>query len=970
MRFAYSKISVALLASSVLLPNYALAEQVDNIEQVEQTETITVTGSRIQRSSAAAPVPTTVIDANQIKQLGFNNAGDILNSLPAIAGSLGARSRTDGLSDDSAGLELPNLRGLGENRTLVLIDGRRQVGSSLGKSSVDVSSIPTQMIERVEVITGAAGAVYGADAVSGVVNFIMKKSYDGIRIDAKSGQTDRGDGEENTFSLLAGTDYANGRGNLMFSFDYTDREGVRAVDRKWSENYIGWVNSEAYFKGSGLPQQRINHDYGFLPLNNAGIVSSSGFRPYFGEQGLIALGYDPIGQLAVQTFDQDGNMVDARFNCVQPGITCEGDDAFKIQPYNMISTPTERIIASVRTNLEIDDNHLVFADFKYSATKGRNTSQGVFSDGTYGPTFVVTADNPFLEPYTPLVNAIAEAGLAQVYVNKAFDGLGNAETKNNFELWQFVAGARGQLTDSIGYEFTVQRGENDIRLEQYDNDIAKFKQAMFAVRDASGNIVCADPSGGCAPIDPFGINSASDAAREFVMDYYGVDGKLTQTVVNFAINGDLAELPAGYVQFAAGVEYRDEESSSTPDEILRPGGLTGKTYLGGRAVVDGGYDVTEVFGELLIPVVSDAAFAQDLTLETAVRYSDYSTVGGEVAYKAGIDWTINDEVRVRASHGLATRAPNVGELFRPEETQLQVVADPCSIRNINLGKNVAKRQENCASIGVPDGWASFTDGGEIAVMVSGNENLESEESTSNTIGLVYTPQAIDNFSLALDYWNIEIDNAIARPAVNEILSNCFDFEMSGNPFCDLISRGTEQDPLALKSVRNQEVNVAALSASGYDVEMNYLVDLAQGSVLFNLVGSYYDKREQLLNADSPDEIVYLAGVRRAPKARGYFNVTYNNDNWSAHLGFNYLGSSRIAFTDPDSDPVYPQNSIDSVVYTNVRGSYNFNDNLNLYFGVNNLMDKGPQANRPSIQMGTGVYDAIGRSYYLGLNYEF
>ena len=958
MRFTYSKISAALFASSMMLPAQAFNEQIENIDQAEQTETITVTGSRIQRSSAAAPVPTTVLDANQIKELGFNNAGDILNSLPAISGSIGARSRTDGLSDASAGLELPNLRGLGENRTLVLIDGRRHVGSSLGNSSVDVSSIPTQMIERVEVITGAAGAVYGADAVSGVVNFIMKKSYDGIRIDAKSGQTDRSDGEENTFSLLAGTDYADGRGNLMFSFDYTDREGVNATDRKWSENYIGWVANEQYFPGSGLPQRRINHDLGFSPLNNAGYVSGGGWWTV------------PIGNLPAQTFDEDGAMRDLVIaNC--QGIICEGDDSYKIQPYNMISTPTERVIASVRTNLEFGDSHLAFADFKYSSTKGRNISQGVFSDGYYGPIFVVEANNPFLEPYQPLVNAIADAGLERVFVNKAFDGLGSAPTKNSFELWQFVAGVRGDLTDSIGYEFTVQRGENDVRLEQYDNDIAKFKQAMFAVRDASGNIVCADPTGGCVPIDPFGINSASQEAADFVMDYYGVDGKLTQTVVNFAVNGDLAELPAGYLQFAAGIEYRDEESASTPDEILRPGGLTGKTYLGGRAVVDGGYDVTEVFGELLIPVVSDASFAQDLTIETAVRYSDYSTVGGEVAYKAGVDWTINDEVRVRASHGLATRAPNVSELFRPGETQLTGVADPCSAKNINLGPNSAMRKANCAALGIPEGWESFSDGGEVPIIVSGNENLESEESTSNTIGLVYTPSALDGFSMAIDYWDIEIDNAIARPNASGILQNCVDFDMEGNPFCGLINRGTSDDPHQIASIRNQEVNVAALSAKGYDLEVNYMFDLAQGSVLFNLVGSYYDERDELLNANKPDEVVHRVGIARAPKARGYFNVTYNNDNWSAHLGFNYLGSSRIAMVDEEQiDPVYPQNSIDSVVYTNVRGSYNFSEDLNLYFGVNNLMDQGPQANRPSIQMGTGVYDAIGRSYYFGLNYEF
>jgi len=786
----------------------------------------------------------------------------------------------------------------------------------------------------------------------------MKQSFNGLTTDVKYQETAEGDGEEVTFGLLAGTDYANGKGNIMFSFDYTDRKGVEAMDRKWSDKTISWATNEQYYPASGLAQRRINHDLGFNPLNAAGYVSQWGWHS------------TNIGDLPTQTFNPDGSMRDLVIANCQDGILCEGDDSFKIAPYVQLIKPTERYLASIATHYELNDSHSAFADLKYSRTKGENTSQGVFSDGYYGPLFAVKAGNPYLKPYQPIIDAMSAANIETVFVNKAFDGLGRAPTTNTFELYQFVSGVNGDLTDDISYEFTVQYGESKTRQEQYDAVIENFVQSMDAVDDGSSNVVCADASNGCVPLNPFGYKSASQAAADYIMDDFGTDGKLQQTVVNFSVNGDLAELPAGFVQFAAGFEYRKEKSSSTPDAILLPGGMTQKTYLGGQAIVKGDYDVQEVFAEFLIPLVSDVDYMQELTFETAVRYSDYSTVGGQTSYKLGLDWVLNDELRFRSSYGLAIRAPNVGELYQPESTQLSKITDPCSAANINLGPNTATRVANCAALGIPEGWVSFSDGGEVPIKISGNEGLEAEESTSTTYGLVYTPDGIEGFSIALDYWNIQIDDAISTPSNNEILNNCVDFEMAGNPFCELAERDSSSH--VLNFLKNQRVNVAALSAKGYDIEMNYLVDLSNsGSLFFNLVASYYDERDQLLNANKPEEVLTLVGVVNSPKTRGNFNITYNINDWTAHLGLNYVGSSLIALTDPNAvDPVYPDNHVDSVVYANFRGNYSLNNNTNIYLGVNNMMDQAPQKNRPSLQNGSAIYDAIGRTYYLGVNYTF
>jgi outer membrane receptor protein involved in Fe transport len=954
MRFTYSKIHLALITCALSVPVVSAQEVVEE----EQIETIQVTGSRIQRSSAATPVPTTVIDAQQIEQLGFTNTGDLLNSLPAISGSVGARSGSGGTGDTGAGLELANLRGLGVDRTLVLINGRRHVGSSLSNTSVDVGTIPIQMIERVEVITGAAGAVYGADAVSGVINFIMKTSYDGFKADIKYGETSRGDGEEVTLSLLGGTSFDNDKGNVMVSLDYTDRKSVHALDRSWSAESLSWMNAENYTVGSGLPQKRIGENIGFNPLSNEGYVSQYGWHT------------TNIGDLPTQTFNPDGSNRD--FNpgyCAGGGIICEGGDSYKTHPYDNLSVPTERIVASIVARYEITEGHELFADIKYSSTTGNNTYQGGLAEGFYGPLAQIQRNNPYLTPYTDITSAMDEAGISSVFVNKAYDGLDNT-IENTFETIQVVLGSKGDLTDDIGYDFSAQYGQTDVELKQHSFYVDRFIQGINAVADGNGNIVCADTSGGCQTINPFGYKSVSKEAAAWLWDDLAQNGELTQFVANFSISGDLYELEAGTVQFAAGVEYRKEESVSTPDKELTQEtddghGLVGLTYGGKMQAVSGDYDVSEVFAEVLIPLVSDVYLIEDLSVEAAIRYSDYSTVGGQTAYKFGIDWVLMDEVRVRASHGLAVRAPNIGELFQPESVTFVKINDPCSSSYINTGPSTDVRKANCAAFGIPEGWTAFTEGGEAAVFNSGNIELKAEESTTSSFGIVFTPTT--DFSIAIDYWDIEIDEAISSPSTSEILNNCYDFaDMTSNPFCNL--SGRDAATYEISGVKNKKINVAALAANGYDVEVNYQMDVAGGSLLFNLVGSYYDQRDQLLNAKKPDEVLEQVGILNNPKARGYFSTTYRQEDWNASLSFNYLGSSKIAVTN-SADPVYPNNHVDSVVYVNLRGAYSLIDNMEVYAGISNLMDKGPQR-LPSIQMGSNIYDAIGRSFYLGATYEF
>lgn len=757
------KRQIALASASLLLSNPATAFVGEEQSSEENIERISVTGSHIQRSTASTSIPTTIIDAMQIKQLGFSNAGDILNSLPAFSNSVGRSSST--ATDGQSGLELPNLRGLGTARTLVLVNGRRHVGSEAGNSAVDISTIPSKLIERVEVITGAASAIYGADAVSGVVNFVMKREFDGIQLNTEYGESAQGDGEEKVLSILAGTAFNQGKGNFLVSFDYTDRGEVKATDRAYALHAPFWKSNLAdRGPNDGNPANILAFDLRFNTLNTAGIVSPNGFGPqsWDGVNNIPILGYGNIGSIPAQTFDASGNPINFEIgDCIN--TDCSGGMGFNPDKYAVMSIASARTLFSLLTNYEMSDSHQLFADFKYSHTTGKNIDQPSFSDNVFGPALFVARSNPYLNDYPIIANAMDDAGLDHVIVHKAQEDLGQSATNNKFELLQLVVGANGDFTDEITYDFYVQHGKSKGTSKNQDRITGNFLQAQDAITDVNGNIVCRDSSGGCSPLNPFGINGASAEAAAFVMADLATKSELSQTVASFSISGDITELPAGFVQFAVGIEYREEKSESVPDEMLLVGKLTANTQDGPRKIVKGNYDVKEMFAELRIPALIDVSFAKELTLEAAIRYSDYSTVGGQTAYKLGINWAINNSLRVRSSFGIAVRAPNAGELFTPENLNWEQLSDPCSSTNLNAGINPLQRLANCQALGMPNGFNAI-DGPATKVFIAGNKNLAAEESASLTLGLVFTPQWADNLSIGVDYWEITIDEAISTVA--------------------------------------------------------------------------------------------------------------------------------------------------------------------------------------------------------------
>ena len=992
MRFKLSKITTALFAVAFATP--ALAEEVVTEEKIEK---ISVTGSRIKHESAQMATPTTIINSDTIAQFGVKNIGDLMNKLPALMDGVGGGNTNfqNGGDTNNAGLELANLRGLGVNRTLVLIDGRRHVAGGAQTAAVDMSMIPVALIERMEIITGGASAIYGADAVTGVVNFIMKKDFEGFELDASYGQTAQSDGEKSDLSFSWGSNFDGGNGNFTVSGAYSNQDEIMIKDR----DYANKTHAFATFEGQGifrdderyqaLSEEGLfyvpNDNYLFdgnhaapwggnfpqLPITQV----SGAFYPIFADDPI-----QPFGPNGYDTFTVDRDSGETRdfiagINCTT--VPCDGGDGFRTSESSSLLTPSERVLFNARARYDLNESHRIFAEAKYGKVEsGASGQASVFHDDNFGPLIPIRADNPFAPEI--VVNALNAAGHNEAAL--AVVGMGVRSTTSR-ETTQFTFGGEGDLGD-YSYDFYLQYGQTEGSIENQDLLLSRYYQALDAISDGSGNAVCRDQSNGCIAFNPIN-NLASQEALGFV----GVDlltkEKMQQFVANFAITGELFEMDAGAVDFVVGMEYRDESVNSTPDALtqttqtLPDGTVVGTGQVGSTSgvnvesysylgITDGSFTVAEVFGETLIPLVQGVTGVESLELELAARYSEHSVTGGDLTWKSGLNWTLMDEIRVRSTYSHAVRAPNINELYAPEEVGAANMVDPCHEDNLPNGPNPENRAANCAALGMAPDFQSSADFGTRGVKTSGNENLSAETADTLTVGIVVQP--MEGLSLAVDYWDMSIDDAITTYSATDVLSNCVDGSSLNQKYCELITRDANNQII---NVATKSINVANFSASGVDIDANYFLGLSEyGELNFNVKATYLDKRQFQTNIEFPDEIDEQAGEVGTPNLRGLFTTVYHLNNLTLSWTMNYVGES-----DFDNDAVegqYPEwfdNKVDSYTYHNLNVNFVASENIALYAGIDNIADKTPPA-LPNLNAGSLLYDAVGRKYYAGVKISF
>lgn len=989
----------SLLSGMIALPAAAQVEptvqsQTAEVPTADNVATVTddasgdadivVTGSRIARPEVDAPTPVTSFSAATLQQSGRVNVTDFLAQNPALLGSStsGTQSGSTG-GFGATGTNLLNLRNLGTDRTLVLVDGRRHVAGLPGSASVDINTIPVDLIDRIDVTTGGASAVYGADGVSGVVNFVLKRNFEGLLARAQTGISDEGDAGNRYISITAGKNFSGGRGNVALSYEFREDDRLSSFSRSRTgdpQQLFGLVRDPG-----DIPDDPSRFDR--VLTNNLRYADSS----RDGAVNVRQVLNPETGELeftGTPDFTGSGRVYDRGRLLPGTGLTQGGDSTPQagyqgdLQPQNRIHN------INLLTSFEVSPALRLFAQGKYTNTKSFSVAQPSFDFFTY-----LAPDNAFL------LDRFGGAAPAGALVSRDNFDLGVRGESNKRETYRAVIGADGRISDHARYEISYVYGRTDSRFLSTNYRIAdRYFAALDAVRDpTSGQIVCRsdldptaniDPnnfdapattftpgaSSGCQPLNILGENVASAAALNFINADLINTYRVQQHVVSGSISGDFGqffELPGGPVDFAIGGEYRKEISSFVSDPLSQQGALADLAQI---LPERGSFDVKEAFGELRVPVLRDLPFADTLEFNAALRLSDYSTVGSTTTWQvSGIYAPVRD-VRFRGGYSEAVRAPNVTELFAPQNGAFSFIDDPCDPENLPEGTQyrVANCQAALTAAGLSPAQISafnpVNDPQATATLPGrsgGNNALGEETAKTWTVGVVVQPRFVPGLQITADWFNIKLRDAINTPEAQQLVDLCVDQPTLDNIYCANVTRSSTTGYVSDYFVRPQ--NVAEFRTQGLDVTANYRIDAGSAGVFnLKLVGNYLDRLDFVPTpgAERENELLRASVTRLAPKYSGTFDLTWTKDALTLNYGLNYFSKLRRYTEDevvanPDiSDPQY-------IFYRerwehDVQASIAAGDRFNIYFGVNNLTNKvGDVA---SIRY---PYSPIGRYFYAG-----
>lgn len=951
-------ISVSLV-TSLAIPVFAE----ENDENGDNIEKIAVTGSRIAKAELTQPAPIVTLDSEELAKFGNSDLGSILAELPAIGATNTIIGNNN--SNESAGISSADLRRLGANRTLVLVNGKRHVAGEPGSSQVDLSTIPASLISRVEIVTGGASAIYGSDAVSGVINIILKDNYEGFEFNARTaGSTESVGTQEHSFDILGGASIADGRGNITFFAGYDRTKEVLSRDIRQFDGWGTIINPDSETETDGIPD-RLR-----VPKVYSELISSTGVINAFG---------GPAGRWV---FDNAGNPLRqverVGTNSFAFGSFPDGcDTCFDGESYENYIPGVERVTVSSSLNFDLNDNIELYSEFKFVRSDIKQQFQPSFR---FGNVSVNVNDNAFLDE--GLRTTLQDAGQETAVFAKFFDELGNRSASNTRELFRYVGGFKGgfDLSETtLDYDLYYIYGETSNERKTLNDLIPdNFVAALDSVIDpATGLAACrsqvpsaqgddyTDPASvngsDCVAYNPFGLGQSSEEARDWISADVTREDKITQQVIGGTISGDseeFLELQGGPLAMVVGFEYREETSASITDEFTKAGFLTN------AATPDsfGEYDVTEYFVEVNVPLIKDLAFAHELTVDGAYRTADYSHAGKAEAWKVGMFYAPIEQVSVRGTYGSAVRAPNISEAFSPRSPGFGRVTDPCDADNINDDPD---RVANCAALGIPSGFQA-NDNVSVDIISGGNSELKAETSTSFTGGLVWTPTFVDELSFTLDYYDIEIEDAIIEVTAQSIADNCVD--ATGGPddaFCSAVDR----DPIThdVSLVRSGFLNAAALNTRGLEFQAAYNFDLATfnlpGELKFNLLGNQLLELERLEFQNRPDEINDEKGEVGDPELQFRLAIDYQLEDLNLSWATRYI--DRVVTYDvsvnggspEDLEPGY----ISSMTTHDLTATYHITDNVMINGGVRNLFDTLPPG-----YTNDALYDLVGRKAFIGI----
>jgi outer membrane receptor protein involved in Fe transport len=1026
-----STVSVCIAAAlGLTAPGFASAQSNATDESVEK---IRVTGSRIASDpNVTSSVPLQSIDQDDIRKSGELNLADIVNDIPALVSSLTAENSVTGAN-------ALNLRGLGEDRTLTLVNGRRHVAGFRGSQAVDVGTIPRALVDRVEVTTGGASAVYGADAVSGVVNFILKDDFEGLQIDAQTGKPLDSGGETYGLDIVFGQNFDDDKGNIVFTATLEREESLRIGERDWAaDNGISAIGPRANPDTSpGAPPRAViddarfwltsqegsiapgfgGRDTTYVDINQNGIADCQ--ESEGGRTGFLAGCWltNPDGSVRV---NQDGTILNSLW-----GI---GGDGGRLNfNRDTLFPSTDKMVFNINGQYEITDDLVTFFEAKYV----RAESESFVEDDYFYDTLFIQPDNPFIP--TELLPVVDQTG-GLLLTQDPLDWSENNPTTYTRETQRFVVGAEWYVNDSLLLEFSINHGQ----FKNTTESTAPYLDRVFAAIDATtapdGSIVCRSDldssaayeidyftagagfadggfssdryysftpgDGQCAPLNPFGTYSASEAAQNFVTADLTEELTIKQTVVSLIASGEFEVLESvldGPIGYATGIEYREESSDNREDSLTLGILPEGTSFTAGvnvntidpflfsfvegdnvqRFDTAGEYDVVDTFVEVRLPIFLDREYAYEFTLDGAIRVADYSTVGNATTWKLGFSYSPIEELNFRGTISEAVRAPNISELFDPRlPIFVNQTEDPCA----DVDNGTQFLQANCVAqlqaAGVPQADILDADGNYVWVnpltarfagTSGGNPELEVETAETITLGFVYSPSFVENLTFTLDYWDVQIDDAISAVGSSDILSGCLN---SANfpdvPFCDQFSRRSDG---GLNGLDTGQINFARQEAEGYDFSINYSFDVGENTFGARLVGSHQKSLDNFFNPLDLTEVNPEIEEVQTPETSGNLELSWERGPLAVALQTTY--QSRQAVDEIElvlglngNQALYGDNGFFGETYIfDINASYEIDDSFTVYGGVNNIADEEPFSTQRAWPVGPR-----GRTVFLGVTY--
>ncbi|HEU4498296.1 MAG TPA: TonB-dependent receptor [Sphingomicrobium sp.] len=849
-------------------------------EAASEGEDIVVTGTLIRNPNLeqSTPVNVTTSDAIELKQ--SNVAEEVLRELPGVVSSIGSA-----VNNGNGGSSFVDLRGLGSTRNIVLLDGNRLVPTGL-LGRVDLNNIPLALIERVDALTGAAVTTYGADAITGVVNFITRKDFAGVELAASEQITEQGDGNYLRADLTMGANFDDGRGNAVLSVGYQESDPVYQGQRDFSVFQVSSYTGGQAGSGTAVPSR------------------FSGARALDPDTCL------PVGDLGLDNADAQLGTSQIEWGD-GPSPQCEGGltaglyAPFNFNPYNVFQTPFTRYNIFGQANYEVSDAVEVYGRGLFSKN---NVKTIIAPSGSFGGSVTINLNNPFLpatlrnqfcarditapvvdddgnvisDPYNPRFTQ-AECDAAALAVDEddpAYREVTVAFNRRSTEVGPRISdfqtttfdsriGLRGPLTSTVDWDVSGSYGQSE-NLQEIQNYTlqSRFRQGSL-VNVVDGLAVCQDASNGCVPVDIFGPEgSITPAMVDFLNETSTSRVKTSLGQLRGIISGDLGyALPwaAQPIGFAVGTEFRKYKGEQASDTLAKtPGELGGAG--GASPDIKGGYSVYEGYGELIAPLIEDKAFAESLTLEAGVRYSKYEVDGEDVTnstwtWKAGGSWEPGYGLKFRGNYSKAVRAPNLGELFTPQTVGLTNLGiDPCAGNAPNLNPDL---RAICLAQGAPAdtiGGITNPTAAQANAVFGGNVNLDPETAKTWTLGVVFQPEFLPRFSMSVDYYNIRIKDVIGSALPGDVINACFGNITSAsasNPACTIIRRnpitgGLDGDPATTPGLFLATTNLGELFTDGVDLIMNYRTDVGFGDLAWSFVGNWTNNSEFNANVESED----------------------------------------------------------------------------------------------------------------------